>query len=135
MRCSCVPPFLCRLTNRPYSVCRITNTTLLIALGFFFGGFALINRFGAFLVVPHAHPFRYNDASAAPDPVQFGEHTITQKHLYTGLFVIGIPLLWLSSPIGTVFWLVGASSILILSHASLMEPGIESEYASVQDAV
>jgi hypothetical protein len=67
--------------------------------------------------------------------MQVGEHTITQKHLYTGLFVIGIPLLWLSSPISTVFWLVGASSILILSHASLMEPGIESEYGSVQDAV
>jgi len=94
----------------------ITNLTLLIAIGFIVGGFSLINRF-------------------APEPMQLGEHTITQKHLYTGLFVIGIPLLWLSSPISTVFWLVGASSILILSHASLMEPGIESEYGAVQDTV
>lgn len=60
---------------------------------------------------------------------------MTQKSLYTGLFVIGIPLLWFSSPLGTFFWLVGASSFLILGHASLMEPGIESEYASVGDAV
>ena len=71
----------------------------------------------------------------APDATQFGEHTVTQKHLYTGLFVIGIPLLWLSSPISTIFWLIGASGVLILGHASLMEPGIESEYANIQESV
>ncbi|KAG5353510.1 hypothetical protein C0989_006324 [Termitomyces sp. Mn162] len=70
----------------------------------------------------------------SPEATQFGEHTITQKHLYTGLFVIGIPLLWISSPISTFFWLVGASGILILGHASLLEPGIESDYASIQDS-
>lgn len=64
-----------------------------------------------------------------------GDQVITQKTLYTALFVIGIPLLWWSSPLGTFFWLVGASSFLILGHASLMEPGIESEYATVQEAV
>lgn len=67
----------------------------------------------------------------APDATQFGEHTITQKHLYTGLFVIGIPLLWYASPIGTIFWIIGASAVLILGHASLMEPGVESDYASI----
>jgi PRA1 family protein 1 len=67
--------------------------------------------------------------------MQVGEHVVTQKSLYTGLFVIGIPLLWLAGPFSAIFWLVGASSVLILSHASLMEPGIESEYASVQEAV
>lgn len=64
--------------------------------------------------------------------MQLGDHVITQKSLYIGLFVIGIPLLWLSSPLGTFFWLVGASSFIILGHAALMEPGIESEYASVE---
>ena len=67
--------------------------------------------------------------------MQVGEHVVTQKSLYTGLFVIGIPLLWLSSPLSTFFWIVGASGFLILGHASLMEPGIESEYAQVQDSV
>ena len=71
----------------------------------------------------------------APDPIQVGEHVITQKSLYTGLFVIGIPLLWISSPFSTFFWLVGASAVLILGHATIMEPGIESEYAQVQDSV
>ena len=76
---------------------------------------------------PSTHP--------APDPIQVGEHVIPQKSLYTGLFVIGIPLLWFSSPFSTVFWLIGASAVLILGHATIMEPGIESEYAQVQDSV
>ena len=67
--------------------------------------------------------------------MQVGDQVVTQKTLYTGLFVIGLPLLWWASPLGTFFWLVGASSILILGHASLIEPGVESEYATVQDSV
>ncbi|KAK0195409.1 prenylated rab acceptor PRA1 [Armillaria mellea] len=94
----------------------ISNPLLLIALGFLVGGFAVINKW-------------------APEPVQFGEHTVTQKHLYTGLFVIGLPLLWVASPVMTFFWLVGASGVLILGHASFVEPGVESEYAAVQDTV
>ncbi|KAF8829092.1 hypothetical protein HHX47_DHR3000705 [Lentinula edodes] len=70
-----------------------------------------------------------------PEPMQMGEHTITQKHLYTALFVIGLPLLFIASPVMTFFWLVGASGVLILGHASFIEPGIESEYAAVQDTV
>jgi len=49
--------------------------------------------------------------------------------------VIGIPLLLWASPLGTFFWLVGASSIIILGHASVMEPGVESEYAQVDGGV
>ncbi|KAK7053457.1 hypothetical protein VNI00_004083 [Paramarasmius palmivorus] len=94
----------------------ISNLVLLIALLFLVGGFTAINKF-------------------APEPVQMGEHTITQKHLYIGLFVIGLPLLWYASPVWTFFWLAGASGVLILGHASLLEPGVESEYAQVQDTV
>ncbi|KAI0063621.1 prenylated rab acceptor PRA1 [Artomyces pyxidatus] len=91
----------------------ITNPLLLISLGFLIGGFAAINKW-------------------APEPMQVGEHVVTQKSLYTALFVIGLPLLWWSSPLGTFFWLVGASGVLILAHASVIEPGIESEYASAE---
>ncbi|EIM81141.1 prenylated rab acceptor PRA1 [Stereum hirsutum FP-91666 SS1] len=94
----------------------ITNPLLLIALGFLVGGFAAINRF-------------------APEPMQVGDHVVTQKSLYTGLFVIGLPLLWFASPVSTFFWLVGASSVLILGHATFIEPGVESEYAQVQESV
>jgi len=94
----------------------ITNLLLLIAIGFLFGGFTAINRF-------------------APEPTQVGDYIITQKGLYIGLFVIGIPLLWIAAPLSTLFWIIGASLFLILLHASLLEPGVESEYANVQDAV
>ncbi|KAF9010529.1 prenylated rab acceptor PRA1 [Cyathus striatus] len=94
----------------------LTNYLLLISLAFLVGGFIAINKF-------------------APDATQFGDHTVTQKHLYIGLFVIGIPMFWLASPFGTFFWLIGASSVLILSHASLLEPGVESDYATIQESV
>ena len=74
-------------------------------------------------------------ASAAPEATQLGDRIVTQKHLYTGLFVIGLPLLYIASPIGTFFWLVGASGFLILTHACMLEPGVESEYATIQDSV
>ncbi|KAL5528548.1 YIP3 [Sanghuangporus sanghuang] len=94
----------------------ITNPLLLISIAFLVGGFAAINRF-------------------APEPLQVGDHVVTQKSLYIMLFVVGVPLLWWSSPLGTFFWLVGASSFVILFHASFMEPGIESEYAAVESGV
>jgi hypothetical protein len=94
----------------------LTNWVLIIAVLFLFGGFSAINKW-------------------APEPTQVGDYVITQKGLYIGLFVIGLPLLWLASPVSTFFWLVGSSSFMILAHASLMEPGVESEYATVQDTV
>jgi hypothetical protein len=45
---------------------------------------------------------------------------------------VGLPLLYLGSPVSTFFWLVGSSAILILGHACLMEPGLESEYGNVE---
>lgn len=67
--------------------------------------------------------------------MQVGEHVVTQKSLYIGLFVIGLPLLWFASPITTFFWLVFSSSFIILFHAALLEPGVESEYATVEGGV
>ncbi|GAA5823186.1 hypothetical protein JCM10212_003236 [Sporobolomyces blumeae] len=91
----------------------LTNPLLLIALGFLVGGFAAINRF-------------------ITSDVQFGQTVVTQKHCYTALFVIGLPILWFAAPIATFFWLVGSSAVLILGHAAMLEPGVESEYGSVQ---
>ncbi|CAK9780154.1 ER to Golgi transport-related protein [Cutaneotrichosporon oleaginosum] len=91
----------------------LTNPLLLIVIGLFAGGFAAINKFG-------------------PDPVTVGNQVITQKTLYIALFVIGIPLLIIANPLSLFFWLIGSSAILILAHAVLMEPGVESEYSSVE---
>ncbi|KAG2355183.1 prenylated rab acceptor PRA1 [Suillus spraguei] len=93
-----------------YSI--IASPLLLLSLIFLFGGFAVINRFEEV----------------------YGQF-VTQKTLYTVLFVIGIPLLWFASPFMTLFWLIGASAFLILTHACLIEPGVESEYANIEGAV
>ncbi|KAG8744479.1 hypothetical protein FRC10_010044 [Ceratobasidium sp. 414] len=100
--------------NNVLTLSQLTNYWLLISLGFLIGGFTAINKW-------------------APEPLQVGDQVVTQKTLYMVLFVIGLPLLWWSSPIGTFFWLVGSSAILILGHAALMEPGVESEYANVAE--
>jgi hypothetical protein len=72
---------------------------------------------------------------AAPEPTQVGDYVVTQKSLYITLFCIGIPLLIFSGPFGTLFWLVGASGIIIIAHAVMIEPGVESEYATVEGQV
>ncbi|CAH7669565.1 prenylated rab acceptor PRA1 [Phakopsora pachyrhizi] len=86
----------------------LTNPLLLIAIGFLVGGFACIQRFGP------------NSESAAEGQV------VTQKNLYIGLFVIGIPMLWIAAPISTAMWLVGSSAVTVLGHASFLEPSVVS---------
>ncbi|KAJ6625451.1 putative ER to Golgi transport-related protein [Mycena sp. CBHHK59/15] len=73
-----------------------SNQLLFLALVFLVGGFAAINKF-------------------APEPTQVGDYVVTQKSLYITLFVIGIPLLIFSGPFSTLFWLIGASAIVILA--------------------
>lgn len=91
----------------------LTNGLLLIASGFLVGGFILINKYAA-------------------EPMQVGEQTVTQKHLYMGLFIIGLPMLWWSNPFSLFFWLVGSSLLLVLGHASFIEPPVSSEYTGVE---
>ncbi|KDN48505.1 prenylated rab acceptor PRA1 [Tilletiaria anomala UBC 951] len=91
----------------------ITSPALIVAVGFLVGGFMLINRF-------------------APEPMQVGEHVVTQKSLYTVLFCIGIPLLWFASPFALIFWLIGSSAVIVLAHAIFIEPPVSSEYSSVE---
>ncbi|CAO1622799.1 unnamed protein product [Sympodiomycopsis kandeliae] len=91
----------------------LTSPLLLVAILFLVGGFIAINKF-------------------APEPMQVGEHVVTQKSLYTGLFVIGIPLLWIASPVALLFWLIGSSAVLCLGHAAFIEPPVSSEYTGVE---
>ncbi|KAK1023116.1 Prenylated Rab acceptor 1 [Friedmanniomyces endolithicus] len=53
----------------------------------------------------------------------------TSSQLYTGLLIVSVPLgLW-ASPIATVLWLVGATAVSILGHASLMDRPIEASFS------
>lgn len=52
----------------------------------------------------------------------------TTSQLYTGLMIVGVPLGILASPISTLMWLIGASSVSILSHAAFMDKPIETVF-------
>ncbi|ORY26603.1 prenylated rab acceptor PRA1 [Naematelia encephala] len=91
----------------------ISNPLLALALGFLIGGFLGINKY-------------------VPEPIEVSGRVITPQNLYVGLFVVGLPLLWFSAPFSTFFWLVGSSGCIVGTHAGLMEPGVESEYAGIE---
>ena len=58
--------------------------------------------------------------------------TLTSSQLYTGLFVSAAVLGIFASPISIILWLIGASAITILGHASFMDKPIESAFAEEQ---
>jgi hypothetical protein len=58
--------------------------------------------------------------------------TIPTSSLYTGLFIVAVPLGIFASPLATILWLIGASGVTILGHAALMEKPIESAFAEEQ---
>ncbi|KAF2405436.1 prenylated rab acceptor PRA1 [Trichodelitschia bisporula] len=53
----------------------------------------------------------------------------TTSQLYTGLLCVAIPLTFISSPFTTLLWLIGASGVTIIGHASFMDKPIESAFS------
>lgn len=53
---------------------------------------------------------------------------LTTSQLYTGLLIVSLPLGFLASPISTLMWLIGASSVTVLSHASFLEKPVETAF-------
>ena len=54
---------------------------------------------------------------------------ITSSQLYSVLLIIGIPLFFYASPIYTFLWLVGASGVTIIGHASFMDKPIDAAFS------
>ncbi len=61
--------------------------------------------------------------------LELGFTRATTSQLYTGLFVIGIPLFIWASPIATALWLVGAIGVTVLGHASFMDKPIDTAFS------
>ena len=61
--------------------------------------------------------------------LELGFTRATTSQLYTGLFVIGVPLFIWARPIGTALWLVGATGVSILGHASFMDKPIDTAFS------
>ena len=61
--------------------------------------------------------------------LELGFTRATTSQLYTGLFVITVPLFIWASPISTALWLVGATGVTILGHASFMDKSIDTAFS------
>ena len=53
----------------------------------------------------------------------------TSSQLYTGLLIIAVPLGIIASPFSTILWLIGASGVSILGHASFMDKPIDEAFS------
>ncbi|CAI6341743.1 unnamed protein product [Periconia digitata] len=88
----------------------ISNLQLLFAIVFIVGGMFGIGK------------LQGND-------LVIGNWRATTSQLYTGLFIVAIPLVFLGSPFYTFVWLVGASGVTILGHATMLDKPIESAFS------
>ncbi|EMC91101.1 hypothetical protein BAUCODRAFT_127019 [Baudoinia panamericana UAMH 10762] len=61
--------------------------------------------------------------------LDLGFARFTSSQLYTGLLIVAVPLGIWARPITTILWLVGASAVTILGHASLMDKPIEASFS------
>ena len=61
--------------------------------------------------------------------LELGFTRATTSQLYTGLFVITVPLFIWASPISSALWLVGATCFTILCHASFMDKPIDTAFS------
>ncbi|KAF2198259.1 prenylated rab acceptor PRA1 [Delitschia confertaspora ATCC 74209] len=53
----------------------------------------------------------------------------TTSQLWTGLLCIAVPLGFWASPLTFALWLIGASAVTILGHATFMDKPIESAFS------
>ncbi|TVY41554.1 Prenylated Rab acceptor [Lachnellula occidentalis] len=53
----------------------------------------------------------------------------SSSQLYTALLVVAVPLGIFASPISTILWLIGASGVSVLGHASFMDKPIDEAFS------
>jgi hypothetical protein len=88
----------------------LTNTRLLFVIILVVGGMYGIGKLGG-------------------RDLELGFTRLTTSQLYTGLFVVAVPLGILASPIATALWLIGATGVSVLGHASFMDRPIENAFS------
>lgn len=60
---------------------------------------------------------------------EFGEQRFSTVQMYTGLWVVAIPIALISGVFGTMMWLIGASGVVILGHAALLDKPIDQAFS------
>jgi len=61
--------------------------------------------------------------------LELGFTRLNTSQLYTALICIAVPLGFIASPISAILWLIGASGVTILGHASFMDKPIENAFS------
>jgi hypothetical protein len=61
--------------------------------------------------------------------LEIGTFRATSSQLYTGLLIVAIPLGLIASPFSTLLWLIGASGVAILGHASFLDKPIDEAFS------
>lgn len=61
--------------------------------------------------------------------LEVGQQRFSTVQLYTGLYVIAIPIALISGVFGTMMWLIGASGVVILGHAALLDKPIDEAFS------
>lgn len=60
--------------------------------------------------------------------LEVGPLRLTNSQLYTGLLIVAVPLGFIASPISTVLWLIGATGVIVVSHAAFLEKPVETAF-------
>ena len=61
--------------------------------------------------------------------LELGFTRLSTSQLYTGLLVIGVPLTLWASPVSWALWLIGATGVSVLGHASFMDKPIDTAFS------
>jgi hypothetical protein len=88
----------------------LTNLTLLFVICFVVGGM-------------------YGVGKLQGNDLELGSWRATSSQLYTTILVIAIPLGFWASPFSTFLWLVGATGVTVIGHATFLDKPIESAFS------
>lgn len=88
----------------------LTNPVLLFVIILVFGGMWAIGKLNG-------------------QDLDIGVFRATTSQLYTGLLIVVVPLTLYASPLTTLLWLIGASGVSILGHASFMDKPIDEAFS------
>ena len=61
--------------------------------------------------------------------LELGSARVTSSQLYTCMLCVAVPLGIYAAPISTALWLIGASGVTVLGHASLMDKPIDEAFS------
>jgi hypothetical protein len=61
--------------------------------------------------------------------LDLGFRRFNTSQLYTALFCVAVPMVFLASPITTILWLIGATGVTVFGHAAMMDKPIENAFS------